>query len=1473
MTVEAPPAGQTCLVTAGTGALAGAAFTGVAVTCSKAVLTCDPSADRVAPATRVAAGQRHTLFVDDDGQLWAWGDNGYGQLGLGFTGGVLAAPVQVGLADVVEVAAGDYHGLALLADGTVRAFGRNDAHELGQPGDAPKLSNVPLAVPLLQDVVAIAAGARHSLALLVDGRVVAWGDNTQGQLGTGSQGPTGFPVEGEVPGLDGVVAIAAAGYRSFALRDDGTLYAWGDNGGKDLLAAGCGPCPDAPLPIEAAAATCVLRMAPRDDHNAFLRDDGALLGGLTLAPLSAPEAPVVAVAANDDAVFALTGDGVVHRFPSTSAQSSPIADLPPVSDVFAARDTFAALDADGHPWLAGANDKGQLGRGHMTGSAVHPVAPAARRTANQGVVSGSNTTAVLRADGSVWLFGKSIATPTSSWGLARVPELTDVKQVAVGASHLLALRHDGTVWVYGPNTKGLHGTGTTSTWTSGLPVQATSLAGVKVQAVAARQGYNLALDDAGEVWCWGDNGAGQCATGATSNAVTSATKIAGLTNVTAMSAGDFHALAVTGDGAVWGWGSGYYGRLAGLAPNQVQTSAAPLVDGGGQPITGVADVAAGDTVSFALTADGRVLGWGTADSGALASASLAGVVATPVEIAHPVEAGAPMTGVSAVVAAARGGAALVGDAVFAWGDVPGVDAAPSTPDGLPQVVALASGMVHMAALSPDGALWAWGDNGHGQLGADKGDGAVAQVLAWDAGLPGCASDADCADPQRPWCEVASGRCVACLTSGDCADPEAPICLDGAKRCVQCATTADCAGGQVCRADTHDCGPCVANADCPAAAPLCDVAAGACVACLGPADCAPGEVCRADTSTCGPCTADADCVAPGKPWCDAGACVACLDSAHCSGSSVCRDDGTCGGCTADAQCTKDPAKPLCRTSNGQCVTCLGDADCPPEAPGCYVSVGTCHECTSNGHCGGATPVCNTTARQCVTCQFDSHCTAQLGQSGLCVAGAQDGLGLCLAKCWTDGECGPDEACALPTNGTIGLCLPATCGGLGSADCGPKGTCISVGGQTECLYAGSQAEGGVCYTVNGCAPGLLCVEGTCVAPDCDPTVPCGPGGECVPYEMGGQVLDQGRCGTPCPAFAAPDPCPEGTFCEVAGKDAESGAFVALCQPSTDGWAAEGEYCYEGSCLDGLVCTPEGDWDSFCRAPCDPAAVAGAPGACGEDGQVCVAAPGQGLGVCRVGCVPFVSGQPCGADAWCLPDAQTAGLGQCVALTGDEAGVGEACGEPACCGQTCTDDAVRACACALDGYCCSGWDSLCVSQATIECGLACGAGAGCAQGLVCAGGACAVACATGATADDPGSCPAGQACAPVEPGAEPGPLGYCGATCTFEPGAAQGGCDPGAVCQMGELAGGVDQCVLAAGAVEGFPLEPMAQCPPGSTYGDVCAGGGVCFYYSGFQCSQACRTAVSPFGQAHPDCADALGTHCYDGLGRADLGVCLP
>lgn len=196
----------------------------------------------------VAAAPARSYAVLTDGRMFAWGVGGSGELGLTPRAEFEAqaqprmrvnAPTPVAVPfDAVDVSSKGSHVLALARDGSVWAWGRGDSGQIGI-GPLPTVIfrtrsarvepyvPYPVRVPDIADVAAIGAGNDHSLALLKDGTVRAWGSNKYGQIGDG--GSTNRERPFTVPGVRNAVAIAAGAYRSVAVLADGTVMEWGAN--------------------------------------------------------------------------------------------------------------------------------------------------------------------------------------------------------------------------------------------------------------------------------------------------------------------------------------------------------------------------------------------------------------------------------------------------------------------------------------------------------------------------------------------------------------------------------------------------------------------------------------------------------------------------------------------------------------------------------------------------------------------------------------------------------------------------------------------------------------------------------------------------------------------------------------------------------------------------------------------------------------------------------------------------------------------------------------------------------------------------------------------------------------------------------------------------------------------------------------------------------------------------------------------
>ena len=338
---------------------------------------------------------------------------------------------------LVMVSAGETHALALMNDGTVWAWGRGDRGELGlgyNPGVTANFT--PMQVVNITDVVTISAGGFHSLAIKNDGTVWAWGNNQYGQLGDNSLTRREYPVQ--VSGLTGMTAIAAGYEYSMALKSDGTVWAWGINVNHGQL--GDGTTNNRSTPVQATGLSNVVAIAAGANHS-------------------------------------------------------------------------LALDASGNVWAWGANVQGQLGNATDYNISVpHPTPVQVTATgvaAIEAIAAGSNHSLALKDDGTVYSWGAGDRGQLGHTGYlpGQMGSITGVAAIAGEDSSSLVLIDDGNIWGLGNNTNGQLGYSASLDQNNTTPLQA-EISGVK--AISAGRGtFALAIKNDNTLWSWGNNGWGQ----------------------------------------------------------------------------------------------------------------------------------------------------------------------------------------------------------------------------------------------------------------------------------------------------------------------------------------------------------------------------------------------------------------------------------------------------------------------------------------------------------------------------------------------------------------------------------------------------------------------------------------------------------------------------------------------------------------------------------------------------------------------------------------------------------------------------------------------------------------------------------------------------------------------------------------------------------------------------------------------------
>lgn len=353
--------------------------------------------------------------------------------------------------------------------------------------------------------IAVAAGTAHSLALIENGTVVAWGNNAKGTLGDGTDVSRFTPVQ--VKGLKDVVGVSAGYYHSIAVTSGGEVWAWGDNGAGQLGVSAPG---SSSVPVKVAVANATDVIAAGDTSFAIDTDGKVWAWGVN--------------------AYGQLGDG------STGGRSTPtvIAALSGVriTQLAASPNFVLAQDADGHVWSWGSRTGYVLGTGDWDGSQLTPAIVTNLDAFNVSRLAAgySHAMALLDDQTAIGWGGNHQGQLGSAPGApptVHVPTalsnagLVALDQVAAGNGLSLAVTATGEVLTWGANTYGQLGedVGLDNRYapTSVKDKVGTPIGGIKAVAASLANGHVLALRADGSVLSWGANAYGQLGDGSTTD--------------------------------------------------------------------------------------------------------------------------------------------------------------------------------------------------------------------------------------------------------------------------------------------------------------------------------------------------------------------------------------------------------------------------------------------------------------------------------------------------------------------------------------------------------------------------------------------------------------------------------------------------------------------------------------------------------------------------------------------------------------------------------------------------------------------------------------------------------------------------------------------------------------------------------------------------------------------------------------------
>lgn len=560
------------------------------------------NSDSALPVAVLGIGAAHKVVTSNyashacalvDSALWCWGNNGSGQLGDGTRTGAASPVATAPGSSWVDAAVGHNFSCALRSDGTVWCWGDNDCDQLGS--DVVTDSLVPVQIAGVSGAIAVAAGASNACAILQDRSLWCWGSGAYNNLLDDRLLNSGAPVA--LTELGPVAEVSMGGYTHggpqttlCAVKMSGEVACWGNNQ-QGQHGTGASSQQRTAIEVPAFDGATSIAIGPSFTCaavNGEVRCAGSnvqgTLGDGTLLAREYP-APVVGVTGarsvaagtswtpHGTHACALLQDGSVSCWGGNSsgqlgdrtpvdAQPTPTAvqGIAGATQIEVGVSYSCAVLADQTARCWGGNYDGQLGDGTFSGSLL-PVEPMGLGPVTK-LATYYRHVCALRVDGGIRCWGECDygESGNGATGMFNTPQevlgIDGALDVDAGGEHACAILADRSVACWGADNSGQLGNGTGTT--SHLPSAVVGLTDALALALGFYHSCALKLD--GTVWCWGGNSFGELGDPAAWGA-SSPIPVPGVSDGVAIYAGGNSTFVVTGSGAVLAFGDNQFGQL------------------------------------------------------------------------------------------------------------------------------------------------------------------------------------------------------------------------------------------------------------------------------------------------------------------------------------------------------------------------------------------------------------------------------------------------------------------------------------------------------------------------------------------------------------------------------------------------------------------------------------------------------------------------------------------------------------------------------------------------------------------------------------------------------------------------------------------------------------------------------------------------------------------------------------------------